>query len=145
MSQLRPLLVLQSQTSSVRPRCTVLVNPLLSAVRINLFKVGWQGDLYMTVLYAHKATGDREVGIAVPLTRVHIELPSVPRAGDDLAGELAFADWSSRVWTGIVDGKERSVHVEQRDPNSVDLDRFSGSRGNVVDSRDSDKISHATS
>ena len=122
-----------------------LIEFLVEAVRINLFKLGRKGDLYVTVMYAHRATGDREVRIAVPLTRAHIELPSVPRAGDDLAGELAFADWSSRVWTGIVDGKERSVHVEQRDPNSVDLDRFSGSRGNVFDSRDSDKMSHAAS
>jgi hypothetical protein len=110
-----------------------------------LFKLGRKGDLHVTVLYAHGTAGDCEVRIAVPLARAHIELPSVPRAGDDLAGELAFADWSSRVRTGIVDGKERSVHVEQCNPNSVDLDRFSGSRGNVFCSRDCDKIRHAAS
>ena len=110
-----------------------------------LFEVWRQRDLYVLILHTDRAAGDREIRIAVTLAGADVELPSVPWTGDDLAGERAFADRSSCVRTGIVDRKKRTVHVEQRDPHSVDVDGLAGTRRNLFDFRHRDKLRHAAS
>src|SRR6476660_8490598 len=109
------------------------------------FEVGRKGDLNLLALHTYETAGDREIRIAVTLAGAHVELPSVPWTGDDLAGERAFTDWSSRVWTGIVDRKKRTVHIEQCDPDSVDVDGLAGARRNLFDFRHRGKLRHAAS
>jgi hypothetical protein len=46
------------------------------------------------------------------------------------------------MWARVVDGVEASIDVEQRDPNSLDVDGPSGSRRNVFYRRDGDEFTH---
>ena len=49
------------------------------------------------------------------LTSAHIELPAVPRAGDDAALQIAFAERSALMRTDAVEREVFPVDVVQRD------------------------------
>jgi hypothetical protein len=110
-----------------------------------LLEAGRKGDLYLIAFDADGAAGHGEVWIALPLACADVEFPPVPRACHDLAGQMAFADRSSCVRTGIVDREKRTGNVEQRDPHSIHLDGLSGSRWNVFYRGDGYEFRHTAS
>src|SRR5512134_1003768 len=65
-----------------------------------------QRDLDLITLYADRTTGDGKVGVACTFSRPHVELPSVPGAFDDVAGQIAFPERPPRMGAGVVDGVE---------------------------------------
>src|SRR5215831_6301726 len=103
-----------------------------SCVKSESIKIRRQRDLHLVAFHTDRTAGDGDVRIAVPLAGADVELPSVPWTGHDLTGQLAFTDRPSCVRTGVVDREKRTGHVEQRDPDSIHLNRLSGSRLNVV-------------
>ena len=46
------------------------------------------------------------------LPRRHVELPAVPRAGNDAAIEPAFSQWATLMGADPVEGVELSANVE---------------------------------
>ena len=88
------------------------------------------------------ATGDGDLGILRSLAGLHIESPSMPGTLDDATVQVAFSERASCVRAGVVDGIERSVDVEQRNPDSSDFDDTSGSPRDVFYCRDGKKIRH---
>lgn len=91
---------------------------------------------------AHLTTSDLEILVAHSLAGDHVEFPAVPGALNDGPAQHALSQWASGVRAGIVDGVKRSIDVVQGDPDSVDLDGFPGSRGNVLYARDTDESAH---
>jgi hypothetical protein len=101
--------------------------------------------LYLIAFDADGTAGDGEVRVALSLAGANIELPSVPWTGHDISGEMTFADRSSRVRAGIVDCEKRTAHIEQGDPDSIHLDRLSGSRWNIFRRGDGHEFRHISS
>ena len=47
----------------------------------------------------------------------------MPRADERLSVECPFPEWSSRVWTGVVQCIDDSIEIDQGNPESVRLHR----------------------
>lgn len=107
-----------------------------------LLEARWKRDLYLVAFDTDRTAGDGDVRIAVSLAGADVELPSVPWTGHDLSGQLAFAHRPAGVRAGVVDREKRTGHVEQRDPDSIHLNRLSGSRFNIVGRGDCDEFRH---
>ena len=60
----------------------------------------------------YEAAGDDDVRILRSFAGLYIESPSVLRTFDDVAIQMAFSEWSSRMRTGVVDGVEGSVDIK---------------------------------
>jgi hypothetical protein len=71
------------------------------------------------------------IRVLYSFSRGHVELPSVPWAGNGLSLKLAFAEWPSAMQTGIANGVERTPDICEGDGLSADLDLLDGSDRNV--------------
>jgi len=100
--------------------------------------------LHLIAFDADRAAGNREVGVVGSLAATDVKFPSMPGAFDNIAGQRAFSERSSRMGAGIVDCVERSVDVEQGDPDSLHLNRLSCSRWKVLDPCDGHEFPHGS-
>src|ERR1051325_8735260 len=53
--------------------------------------------------------------------RLDVELPRMPRTGDDVAFQLAFTQRPSAMGAGIVDGIEGPIHIEHGHGLAIDF------------------------
>jgi hypothetical protein len=67
----------------------------------------------------------------------------MPRAGHDAAFQLSLAQGTSPVQASIVDGIERSINIEQRNPLLSEADGLALPCRNVVSLRRKHKLGHA--
>ena len=96
------------------------------------------GRHFKPVIQANRSSLDQDV-VAVDLHREasdldarvieiravgHVVFPSVPRADDRGAIELALAERAAAMLAGVVDRVEFPARVEQRDLFAADLDRL---------------------
>ena len=70
----------------------------------------------------------------------HVELPAVPRAGDDALAECAFGERSPLVQAKRVERVVRAVDVEERDPAPIDRHLPPPSRRELVHTGDGDEV-----
>src|SRR5215831_11055788 len=70
-------------------------------------------DLDHIFLNADGTTGDGKVRYLVSFAGSHVELPSVPRAFHDVAGQMPFSQRPTRVGTRVIQGIEGSILIEE--------------------------------
>jgi hypothetical protein len=66
----------------------------------------------------------------------------MPRTFNDVPLQITFSERSPRVGARIVDSVENSIDIKERNADSVDFDGLPGSRRNVFDVCDGDKLRH---
>ncbi len=66
----------------------------------------------------------------------------MPGTFDLGAAEFPFAQWATRVRTGVIKGVERPLYIEDRDPDAIDVYNASSALGNLLCRRYFDKIVH---
>ena len=91
--------------------------------------------------------GDRDVVGLDPFLALHAgtigdpELPVVPRAGDQVAVELALGQAVALVRTGVVDGVQAVAGADEAHAVAVDLDHLHGADGEVVEVKVGGRVS----
>ena len=99
-----------------------------------------ESDLDLVALYARLVNGDAHGGILHQHSSRDVELPAVPRTGDDALAEHAFGKRASAVQAHRVDRVVSPGDVEQRDPSPVDRHLPSGLEGQFVNASDGDEV-----
>jgi hypothetical protein len=89
--------------------------------------------LHVTTMYAHFDAGHPDLSILRTLAGAHIETPSMPWALEQVSIQLAFAQRPAGMRTGVIDGKEYSIHIAQRQTDAFNVHGSTGSRRDLVD------------
>src|SRR5580765_4132777 len=110
--------------------------------KYGLLEVLRQGYLNLIPFDPDGTAGDGDLRILRSFAGVYVEAPSVPRTLDDMAIQLTFSERSSRMRTGVIDGVERSIDIEQCNPGPVDFDSPSSPRRNLFYRRNIHKFRH---
>jgi hypothetical protein len=77
------------------------------------------------------------------LASSHIELPAMPRAGDDAAGHFALRERPALMWTDAIECVECAFDVEKSDDALPNHDLLAGSRRAVGNVGDLNPLTHA--
>lgn len=102
----------------------------------------WDGDLNFIALDLNLAASDLEVRVTDSFSRNDAEFPAMPGAFDNRLAQFPFSERAARMGTGVIDRVETSLHVEDRNPNSIDFHGSSRARRNLVREGHSDEIVH---
>jgi hypothetical protein len=88
------------------------------------------------------AASDLEVRIADSFSRNDAEFPAMPRTFDNRLAQFPFPERAARVGTGVIDRIKSALHVEDRNPNSIDFHCSSRAGWYLMREGHSDKIVH---
>ena len=89
------------------------------SVLIGLFlRDGDEDEVFFNL---HGITGDFELGILRSLTGPDVIAPAMPRAFNRISSQSSFSQRSSGVRTGIIEGINRSINVEESHSDSIRL------------------------
>lgn len=83
-------------------------------------------------------------GVGQHLAGGHVELPAMPRTGNDLPVELTFADGAAAMQTNAIDSKELALDVSHSDGRASKLELANRARQKLVPAERSQK-SHSYS
>ena len=83
-----------------------------------------------------------QAGVDAVLARGHVELPAVPRAGDDAAGQFALCQRPTGVRADAVEREEPVLDMKQCDDAAPDDELASFANRHIGDRGHSQTMSH---
>ena len=81
----------------------------MESIQWRKLQLYWKSDLDPTVDDAHITTRHLKVWVTDALSGHDVEFPAVPGTFNVVTADFAFTEWTSRVWTCVIDRIKRFV------------------------------------
>ena len=88
--------------------------------------------LHSVAQYAHFEAGHGDLRIFRTLASLEVKAPPMPGTFEQFSIERAFAQWSSRMGTSVIDRSKRSVDIAESEEDALNFNRSASSRRDLV-------------